>query len=186
MCGGQTTIGTASASHAAVGELASDLCGCEHLTTTNQRSQKELCRCSHREVRSHLVVVGPTAAHAQLLEPAGRPSAPTDRPDRGSRPSTGSTNATDPLGKQRFDISKQADKPLGAILKNLGEQLGLTIEWDAGLPPSAPQTLVTIVANKSKLDDVLDSLATQSQLSIKRVGTKVSVGPKVNLSDKDK
>lgn len=119
-------------------------------------------------------VAGPTAAHLQLMQPAKQVSAnnPSPRTPRSGNPSA---SGNDPLSKQRFDISKQADKPLGAILKNLGDQLGLSVEWDESLPPSAQQTLVTIEANKSKLDEILASLGTQAKLAITRTGTRISV-----------
>ena len=122
-------------------------------------------------------VSGPTAAHLQLLQSSNSSLAGSEQPGRPPR-NTKSPASTDPLSKQRFDISKQTDKPLGAILKNLGEQLGLTVEWDKALPPSAAQTLVTIEANKSKLDDILGNLAAQAKLSISREGTIISVRKK--------
>lgn len=115
-------------------------------------------------------VIGATALHLQLLQAAKRSTTNSSRPGR-----TPPTGANDPLAKQRFDISKQADKPLGAILKNLGDQLGLTIQWDSSLPPSAQHTLVTIEANKSKLDDILLSLGAQAKLEISRSGTTVTI-----------
>ncbi len=126
-------------------------------------------------------VVGPTAVHLRLLQPASRsvassPAGQTgSRPNRTPRTSNSSTGENDPLSRQRFDIGKQADKPLGAILKNLGDQLGLTIQWAPALPPSAQHTLVTIEANKSKLDEILSNLAAQAQLSISRSGTVITV-----------
>lgn len=120
-------------------------------------------------------VIGATALHLQLLQTAKRSTTNSSRPGRTPRSPDASTSANDPLAKQRFDISKQADKPLGAILKNLGDQLGLTIQWDSSLPPSAQHTLVTIEANKSKLDDILSSLGAQAKLEISRNGTKVTI-----------
>ncbi len=121
-------------------------------------------------------IVGSTSAHQQLLQPAL--SSTAKKPSRNTPASRGSKSSTDPLASQRFDISKQADKPLGAILKNLGEQLGLTIQWASDLPPAAPHTLVTIEAKKAKLDEILSGLATQAELSIVRDGTSVSVSKK--------
>lgn len=121
------------------------------------------------------IVVGSTAAHLQLLQPARPAMTAADKNGRPPRSSNSSPTGNDPLGKQRFDISKQANKPLGAILKNLGDQLGLSVEWDAGLPPSAQHTLVTIEANKSRIDEILTNLGTQAKLDIQRAGTKISV-----------
>lgn len=120
------------------------------------------------------IISGPTSVHLTLLQPPHSTVAGSEQPGRTPR-STNSSSPTDPLSKQRFDISKQTDKPLGAILKNLGEQLGLTIEWDKSLPPTAEQTLVTIEANKSKLDDILAGLAIQARLSISREGTLIKI-----------
>lgn len=126
---------------------------------------------------SNWLVIGSTAAHLQLIQP-GRPATSTG--DRSTRPRPGNANTAgnDPMSKQRFDIARQVDKPLGAILKNLGDQLGLSIEWDGALPPSAQHTLVTIEANKSRIDEILSDLGTQAKLAITRAGTKVTVQAK--------
>ena len=120
-------------------------------------------------------VVGPTAAHLKLLQPANRASSGSESAHRTPR-STNSETTADPFSKQRFEISKQTNQPLGVILKHLGDQLGLTIKWDNSLPPSAEHTLVTIEANKVRLDDILANLAQQAKLSISRVGTVVTIG----------
>ncbi len=116
-------------------------------------------------------VVGPTAAHLMLLQPK-RAAEPSNRSNRSANQNS---TGEDPLGKQRFDIGKQSDKPLGAILKSLADQLGLSVQWDEGLPPSAPFTLVTIEAKKAKLDEILANLAQQAKVSIKRSGTQITV-----------
>lgn len=119
-------------------------------------------------------VVGPTAAHLQLLQPANKTSAGAESSHRPPR-STNSDATADPFSKQRFEISKQTDQPLGVILKHLGDQLGLTVKWDKSLPPSAEHTLVTIEANKVRLDEILSDLAQQAKLSISRVGTLITI-----------
>ncbi len=81
----------------------------------------------------------------------------------------------DPFTKQTLDISKQVNQPLGVVLKHLGEQLGLTIKWDKALPPSAEHKLITIEANKRRLDEILADLGSQSKLSISRVGTLITI-----------
>ena len=145
-------------------EYANNLVNAEQVTLIKDRFPEARLD----KAGNNWTLVGPTAAHLWLLQPT---VATGSNPGRNSR----SNSSADPLSQQRFDISKQSDKPLGAILKNLSGQLGLNLQWDPGLPPSAPQTLVTIEAKRARLDEILSSLGTQAKLSITREGTRVTV-----------
>lgn len=117
---------------------------------------------------------GSTAAHLRLLRRL-TPTARQPAQPGGLRNNKKTKSSRDPLGEQKYTISKIEQQPIRSVLTALGTQLGLEIQWDTKLSQTSMLAIVTLEAKDAKLDDILQRLAAQAKITIEREGSTVSV-----------
>ena len=123
--------------------------------------------------RKQVTLTGSTAAHLRLLRPVvseRSASRPSPRNNGGEK---------DPLQTQNYTIMLKQPQPIRSVLAAFVKQsgLGLEVRWDKSLSELQMQAQVTLDVKNAKLDQVLETLATQSQLTIVRTGKAIDVRP---------
>lgn len=78
------------------------------------------------------------------------------------------------VNEQRFTL-RIANKPVGAVLHQLGAQLQLDVVWDAALAAAAREMLVSCEVREADLDGLLEAVLTPAGLVFERAGTTVTI-----------
>lgn len=137
---------------------------------------------------SQWTLVGTTAAHLRLLKApsttgsagprATSPRQPSMTPRQQASDGRQRQKATsDPLGEQRYTISKVDQQPIRSVLTALANQLGLDLQWDPAVTQADMLRPVSLNAKDAQIDDILQRLSAQSKLVIVRRESTVAIGP---------